>query len=144
MNAALLHVDGLRVSYDHPRGAVRAVDEVSFSLRPRERFGLAGDLKGKKVLEVGCGEGVASVQLAYCGAVVTGIDISEQSIRVARRRAALQGVAAAFEVSPSSAIRWVARFRQTGSAAAKPMGGKRSALDAHKPWLLELTRSMLA
>lgn len=42
MNAALLHVDGLRVSYDHPRGAVRAVDEVSFSLRPRERFGLAG------------------------------------------------------------------------------------------------------
>ncbi|HEY6440451.1 MAG TPA: ABC transporter ATP-binding protein [Acetobacteraceae bacterium] len=43
MNAALLHVDGLRVSYDHPRGAVRAVDEVSFSLRPRERFGLAGE-----------------------------------------------------------------------------------------------------
>jgi peptide/nickel transport system ATP-binding protein len=43
MNAALLHVDGLRVSYDHPRGAVRAVDDVSFSLRPRERFGLAGE-----------------------------------------------------------------------------------------------------
>ena len=43
MNAALLRVDGLRVSYDHPLGAVRAVDDVSFSLRPRERFGLAGE-----------------------------------------------------------------------------------------------------
>ncbi|MEJ0020677.1 MAG: dipeptide/oligopeptide/nickel ABC transporter permease/ATP-binding protein [Acetobacteraceae bacterium] len=43
MNAAVLRVEGLRVSYDHPRGAVRAVDDVSFSLRPRERFGLAGE-----------------------------------------------------------------------------------------------------
>ena len=35
-------------------------------------------------------------------------------------------------------IRWVARFRQTGSVAAKPMGGKRSPLDAHKEWLEDL------
>ncbi len=33
----------LRVAYDHPLGAVHAVDDVSFSLRPRERFGLAGE-----------------------------------------------------------------------------------------------------
>jgi transposase len=46
--------------------------------------------------------------------------------------------AAAFEVSASSAIRWVARWRQSGSVAAKPMGGKRSPLDADKSWLLEL------
>jgi len=38
----------------------------------------------------------------------------------------------------SSAIRWVARFRQTGLVAAKPMGGKCSPLDAHKDWLLAL------
>ena len=43
MNEAVLRVEGLRVSYDHPAGAVRAVDDVSFSLRPRERFGLAGE-----------------------------------------------------------------------------------------------------
>ncbi len=43
MNAPVLRVEGLRVSYDHPLGAVRAVDGVSFSLRPRERFGLAGE-----------------------------------------------------------------------------------------------------
>jgi peptide/nickel transport system ATP-binding protein len=43
MNAAVLRVEGLRVSYDHPLGVVRAVDDVSFSLRPHERFGLAGE-----------------------------------------------------------------------------------------------------
>jgi peptide/nickel transport system ATP-binding protein len=43
MNAAILQVERLSVVYDHPQGPVRAVDEVSFSLRPRERFGLAGE-----------------------------------------------------------------------------------------------------
>ena len=39
----VLRVERLRVAYDHPRGAVRAVDEVSFALKPHERFGLAGE-----------------------------------------------------------------------------------------------------
>ena len=43
MNGSILRVERLRVAYDHPLGPVHAVDEVSFSLRPRERFGLAGE-----------------------------------------------------------------------------------------------------
>jgi peptide/nickel transport system ATP-binding protein len=43
MIAPVLRVERLRVSYDHPLGLVRAVDDVSFSLRPHERFGLAGE-----------------------------------------------------------------------------------------------------
>jgi peptide/nickel transport system ATP-binding protein len=43
MNSAVLEVRDLRVSYAHPLGAVRAVDGVSFSLAPGERFGLAGE-----------------------------------------------------------------------------------------------------
>ena len=43
MNEAVLRVEGLCVSYDHPLGVVRAVDDVSFALRPGERFGLAGE-----------------------------------------------------------------------------------------------------
>src|SRR6202023_1410732 len=43
MNSAILRVEGLRVAYDHPQGIVRAVDDVSFALRPHERFGLAGE-----------------------------------------------------------------------------------------------------
>jgi peptide/nickel transport system ATP-binding protein len=43
MNRAVLEVRDLRVSYAHPLGLVRAVDGVSFSLAPHERFGLAGE-----------------------------------------------------------------------------------------------------
>jgi peptide/nickel transport system ATP-binding protein len=42
-NAPVLRVEELRVAYDHPAGLVRAVDDVSFSLRRHERFGLAGE-----------------------------------------------------------------------------------------------------
>ncbi len=42
-------------------------------------------------------------------------------------------------VSESTAIKWVERWRRTGSAAAKRMGGyKRSPLDAHADVLLGL------
>lgn len=43
MSTDILRVEGLRVAYDHPLGPVRAVDGVSFSLCPGERFGLAGE-----------------------------------------------------------------------------------------------------
>ena len=43
MSGSILRVERLRVAYDHPLGPVPAVDEVSFSLLPRERFGLAGE-----------------------------------------------------------------------------------------------------
>jgi oligopeptide/dipeptide ABC transporter ATP-binding protein len=39
----VLRVRGLRVAFDHPLGAVHAVDDVSFTLRANERFGLAGE-----------------------------------------------------------------------------------------------------
>ncbi len=43
VSTSVLRVENLCVAYDHPLGAVRAVDDVSFSLRARERFGLAGE-----------------------------------------------------------------------------------------------------
>ena len=50
-----------------------------------------------------------------------------------RREAADQ-----FEVSPSSAIRWVSSYRATGSCAAKPRGGSTSPLEKHTDFLLAL------
>ena len=52
-----------------------------------------------------------------------------------RREAAEQ-----FEVSPSSAIKWVAFYRASGSCAAKPRGGSISPLEEHVEFLLALIK----
>ena len=43
MNGDILQVRNLRVHYHTPRGAVQAVNGVTFSLKAGERFGLAGE-----------------------------------------------------------------------------------------------------
>ena len=43
-----------------------------------------------------------------------------------------------FEVSPSSAIKWMQRRRATGSIAPKPSGGSISPLEEHADFLLSL------
>lgn len=47
-----------------------------------------GDLKDKKILEIGCGNGELSVWFAMNGAEVYGLDISDESVEIAKKRAA--------------------------------------------------------
>jgi 2-polyprenyl-3-methyl-5-hydroxy-6-metoxy-1,4-benzoquinol methylase len=47
---------------------------------------------GKRVLEIGCGIGTDTIRFAHAGAHVTAVDLSEKSIDLARRRAAVYGV----------------------------------------------------
>ena len=51
-----------------------------------------GDLKGKRVLEIGCGLGEISALLAKSGAEITAFDLSRNSVLTTRRRANLNGV----------------------------------------------------
>lgn len=55
-------------------------------------FHVLGDLRGKYVLEVGCGNGDNSILLALRGAQVVGIDVSPKAIEIAKRRADLHHV----------------------------------------------------
>jgi len=51
------------------------------------RTGYIGDrvaLEGKRVLDVGCGGGILSESLANAGAIVTGIDVSDAPLNVAK------------------------------------------------------------
>ncbi len=65
-------------------------------------------------------------------------DLRERVIGAVEAGASCREAAAIFEVSASSAIRWVALWRRTGTVTAKPTGGKQSPLDAHKELLLAL------
>jgi|ERR1700682_527979 len=48
--------------------------------------------RGKKVLEIGCGIGTDTVNFARHGARVTGVDLSERSLGIARRRVEVYGL----------------------------------------------------
>jgi 2-polyprenyl-3-methyl-5-hydroxy-6-metoxy-1,4-benzoquinol methylase len=48
--------------------------------------------RGKKVLEIGCGIGTDTINFARNGAKVTTVDLSERSIELARKRAAVFGM----------------------------------------------------
>jgi len=71
------------------------VDFASFARRETLLPGVAeflGDLDGKRVVEYGCGLGKLTVLLARSGAQVSAFDLSESSVEVARKRAAMVGV----------------------------------------------------
>ncbi|MFQ5601673.1 MAG: class I SAM-dependent methyltransferase [bacterium] len=52
--------------------------------------------RGKKILEVGCGVGIDLVRFARCGAEVTGVDLAEMSMELARKNFQHQGLAGTF------------------------------------------------
>lgn len=75
-------------------------------LVPKEcLFHFLGDPSGLRVLDFGCGEGELTTQLAALGARVTGIDVSEALLAVARRRAELDGVEDRVELRGGDVLR---------------------------------------
>jgi transposase len=66
------------------------------------------------------------------------LDLRKRVVAWVEAGASRYEAAERFDVSVSSAIRWVQRFVRFGSAAAKPIGGSTSPLEAHAAWLLEL------
>jgi ubiquinone/menaquinone biosynthesis C-methylase UbiE len=59
---------------------------------------LLGNVKGKDVLEIGCGGGQNAIVLSKWGARSVGIDISEKQIKFARKLAKQEGVKVQFHV----------------------------------------------
>ena len=66
------------------------------------------------------------------------LDLRTRLVECVEAGASRHEAAERFEVSVSSAVRWMQRFVRFGSVAAKPSGGSTSPLEAHAAWLLEL------
>jgi transposase len=65
-------------------------------------------------------------------------DLRGRAIAIVEGGASRHEVAGLFEVSPSTVINWLRRWRDDGSSAAKPSGGSVSPLEEHASWLLAL------
>jgi SAM-dependent methyltransferase len=72
-------------------------------LMPRT-LAMLGNVAGKTVLDVGCGEGGYSRELARRGAQVTGIDGSARLVEVARQRARADGLRIRFLVANANSL----------------------------------------
>jgi transposase len=65
------------------------------------------------------------------------LDLRERVVAAVTAGQSCRAVAATFKVSVSSVVKWSQRFRATGSAAARAMGGNRPyALACERDWLL--------
>ena len=81
--------DGPVAAYDEVADAYsRALDPGGAGLVDPVLTELIGDVGGREVLSLACGQGQDARLLAHLGATVTGVDLSEEMLRHARRHEA--------------------------------------------------------
>ena len=65
------------------------------------------------------------------------LDLRERVVGLVASGETCRAVAELYDVSVASVVKWSQRARATGSAAAKPMGGRRPyLLEGERDWLL--------
>jgi len=96
------HIHDLDVSRETPgsRGFFEDLDRYHFEkLHHLIRLVDFDGYRGRTVLDVGCGAGVDLARFARGGAEVTGVDVSESAIDLARKNFAQQGLRGRFDVA---------------------------------------------
>jgi ubiquinone/menaquinone biosynthesis C-methylase UbiE len=86
------------ISESYQRERRISTDDVHYGpMAPGEReLGLLGEVRGKRILEVGCGGGQNAIVLAKWGAICTGVDPSVAQLAHARKLAREYGVEVRF------------------------------------------------
>ena len=101
------HIHDLEISGHAPgtAGFFADLDEYHFDkLHHLLRLVPFDGMKGKKVLDVGCGTGVDLMRFAKGGAMATGVDIAPSAIELARKNAAYQGVDVELKVADAEQL----------------------------------------
>jgi SAM-dependent methyltransferase len=75
-----------RLGASYSRWRSSRLGEITDALERRLLLELAGPVAGKRLLDVGCGDGALALEFVRLGAVVTGLDTDSEIIAAARRR----------------------------------------------------------
>lgn len=80
------------------------VGAITDGIERRLILELLGEVKGLRVLDVGCGDGELAVALSELGGEVVGVDLSPAMIEAAERRAQKSGLKVAFKVASAQKL----------------------------------------
>lgn len=101
-DAEIAKFDALASRWWDPAGDFRPLHQINplrlDYIRQRAR------LNGSRVLDIGCGGGILTESIAACGASVTGIDMAEGPLAVARLHKAESGAAVDYERTTAEAF----------------------------------------
>ncbi len=89
VEATLTPDDGLRVTEETFRRYAAPPRDTAYPLE--YSYHLLGDVRGRRIVDFGCGSGANTALLAHRGAHIWAIDISEDLLRLGQRRLALSG-----------------------------------------------------
>jgi len=81
--AEIARFDAIAATWWNPQGEMAPLHVIN-PVRTRYIEQIAGPLRGKAAVDIGCGGGLLSEALAARGAVVTGIDLAEDLLGAAR------------------------------------------------------------
>jgi SAM-dependent methyltransferase len=101
VEAALTPDETLRVAPEIIARYVRPPADTAYPLE--YAFHELGDVTDQRVVDFGCGSGANTALLANRGALVYGLDISRDLLRIAQRRLAISGCAAGVALVAASA-----------------------------------------
>ena len=85
------------------------IGELIAAEQARVLAGFLGEVRNRRVLDVGSGTGRAALRLARAGARVTAVDASEPMLAVARQRAADEHLSISFAVGDAHALDYADR-----------------------------------
>ncbi|HEU0196601.1 MAG TPA: bifunctional 2-polyprenyl-6-hydroxyphenol methylase/3-demethylubiquinol 3-O-methyltransferase UbiG [Nevskiaceae bacterium] len=97
------HFDTLAEQWWDPRGPMATLHEIN-PARLRYLHQRVGALQGLSIVDVGCGGGILAQALAAAGAQVTGIDLAEDLIDVARHHAEATSTKVEYRVVAAEAL----------------------------------------
>jgi ubiquinone biosynthesis O-methyltransferase len=83
----------------YARWRASEIGAITERLERRLILELVGDVEGRRVLDVGCGDGELALELKRRGAMVAGIDASAEMIAAARARSARENTDISFQVA---------------------------------------------